>query len=122
MRNTIAHGRLTAARFVLAQSLAAVVVALGFLFVGPREALAALTGGMAVAAGNAAFAWRLFAPGVAPARRQAGALYAGEALKWLVTGIVFYLAIARWGMPFVPMICGVFAALVTFWVALLFFR
>ena len=122
MRNTIAHGRRTAARFVLAQSLATAVVALGFLIVGVREALAALVGGLAVAAGNAVFAWRMFAPGIASARRQAGALYAGEALKWLLLGTVFYLAFARFGMPPLPLLAGVLAALFTFWVALLFVR
>ena len=111
-----------ATRFVLLQCAAAATVALAFLLKGPNAALAALVGGLTVASGNAVFAWRLFGVGIAPARDQARALFAGEALKWLVVGVLFYLAIARWGLPFVPLITGVGAAMAAFWIGLIAFR
>ena len=111
-----------AARFVLAQSAVAAVVSLGFLLSGPRAALAALVGGLAIAAGNAVFAWRLFGSGIAPARAQVGAAYAGEALKWLVVGVLFYLAIAQWQLPFLPLIVAVCATQFAFWIGLVVFR
>lgn len=112
-----------AARFVLAQTAVAGVVALGFLLgTGPRAALSALVGGLAIAAGNAVFAWRLFGAGIAPAQQQARAAYAGEAMKWLVIGGLFYLAIARWQLPFVPLIVAVCLTLFAFWIGLVVFR
>lgn len=110
-------------RFLTAQICCAAVVALvGWLLAGPPAAHAALAGGVIVAAGNAVFGWRLFAPGVAPVRVLARGLYAGAALKWLWLGLALWLAIGPAHLRPLPLLLGVLAAQVGFWIGVAFIK
>jgi ATP synthase protein I len=104
------------------QAGTAVVVGLLFLLGGVGSALAALIGGMIIATGNALFGWRLFVLGVAPAARLARSVYAAETLKWLWVVLALWLALTRAGLPGLPLIVGVIAAQIAFWLGLAFFK
>jgi F0F1-type ATP synthase assembly protein I len=84
--------------------------------------VAAWYGGTVIALGNALFAWRLFADGIAPTRRIARSVYAAEVLKWVWLALALYLAIAVLQLASAPLIIGVVAAQVAFWVAVGFIR
>jgi F0F1-type ATP synthase assembly protein I len=86
---------------------------------GAHQALAALVGGLIVAAGSAVFGWRLFKPGVAGGATLTGAMYAGVALKWLWFAIALYLAIARLKLDAAPLLIGVVVAQLGYWAGLI---
>jgi len=110
-------------RFLVAQICCAAVVAIGgLLFAGWAQAHAVLAGGVIVAVGNAVFGWRLFAPGVAPVRVLARGLFAGAALKWLWLGLALWLAIAQAGLRPLPLLLGMLAAQVGFWIGVAVLR
>jgi len=98
------------------------LVGLGFCVSGWQAATAAWAGGAVIAAGNALFAWRLFADGIAPTRRIARSVYAAEALKWAWLALALYLAIAVIKLPFLPFVAGIAAAQVAFWISLAVIR
>ncbi len=122
MQNSVATGRKTARRTVLAQCLAAGIAALPGLIHSQESALAALSGGLIVASGTALFAWRLFIHGIAPARTQLNSVYAAELLKWVWMVALLYAAIAVWRLPALPLILGMLAAHVGFYFALIKLR
>ena len=72
--------------------------------------------------GNALFAWRLFADGIAPSRRIARSVYAAEVLKWVWLALALYLAVAVFQLASAALIIGVIAAQLAFWVAVGFIR
>lgn len=117
MQNSIAHGRRVAVRTVILQICAVAIVGMGFCFWGWRSGAAAWYGGMVIALGNALFAWRLFADGVAPTQRVARAVYAAEVLKWVWLAVALYLATAVFALAGLPLIVGVVVAQLAFWVA-----
>ena len=104
------------------QICATAIVGLGFCFWGWRSGVAAGYGGMVVALGNALFAWRLFADGIAPMQRVARSVYAAEVLKWIWLALALYLGIAVFSLASLPLILGVIAAQLAFWVAVGFVR
>lgn len=117
MRNSIAYGRRNAVRIVLFQLGVAGLVGLGFCARDWLSGIAAWYGGGAIAIGNALFAWRLYADGVAPMQRIARAVYAAEVVKWVWLVLTLYLALAVLGLAPLPLIAGVVTTLVAFWVA-----
>jgi F0F1-type ATP synthase assembly protein I len=117
VQNSITHGRGVAVRTVTFQLCAIGLVGLGFAFGGWGSAVAAWYGGVAIALGNALFAWRMFADGVAPARRIARSVYAAEVLKWAWLVLALYLALAVFRLAPAPLMVGVVAAQLAFWVA-----
>lgn len=119
MQNSVATGKNTARRTVLAQCLAAGIAALLGLFDGLESARSALAGGLIVASGTAIFAWRLFIHGVAPARTQLNSVYAAELLKWVWMVGMLYAAIAHWGLGAPALILGMLAAHAGFYFALI---
>jgi len=111
MQNSIAAGRRLAIRVVCAQIGVTAVVAAGFLFAGWRSGLATLCGGSVVAAATAVFALRLFAASPASAGMVFARLIVGNVLKWAVIALGLYLTMVKAGLPGLPVICGVVAAL-----------
>jgi len=110
-------------RFLVAQICCAAVAAGGALWVsGTGAAHAAMAGGVVVAAGNALFGWRLFAPGIAPVRVLARGLYAGAALKWLWLCIALWLAVGPARLMPAPLLLGMLAAQVGFWIGVAFIK
>lgn len=117
MQNSLVAGRRTARRIVLAQALSVVLVAGGCLLLGPRAALSAAVGGGAVVLGSALMAWRSLGGGVQGGIVALGRLLGGLALKWLVIVAALYIALARLGLPPMPLLAGAGAALAGFVVA-----
>ncbi len=97
---------------------AALVAVAAWGLSGPRAAHSALAGGVIVTVGTAIFGWRLFAPGVAPARVLARGLYAGAALKWLWLGGALWFGLTRANLEALPLILGMLAAQIGFWIAM----
>jgi ATP synthase protein I len=112
MQNSIAAGRRLAIRVVLTQLGVTALVAAGFLLQGWRSGLAALTGGTVVAVGTGVLALRLFSQGPAPAGTVLGRLVVGSLLKWSVIALGLYLAMVKAGLPGLPVMIGVIAAMV----------
>jgi F0F1-type ATP synthase assembly protein I len=107
-------------RVVLLQAGCAALVASVFLvFKGAHQALAALVGGLIVAAGSAVFGWRVFKPGIAGGATLATAMYAGVALKWLWFALALYLALARLKLDAAPLLLGVVVAQLGYWAGLI---
>lgn len=111
MQNSIAAGRRLAIRVVCAQIGATALAAAGFLFAGWRSGLAAMCGGSVVAVATALLALRLFAAGPASAGTVFARLVVGNLLKWAVIALGLYLTMVKAGLPGLPVICGVIAAL-----------
>lgn len=111
MLNSVAAGRRQATRVLIAQSIATGLAALVFLVHEPRAALGALAGGGAVALGSALMAWRALGGGVTGAGAALLRVVGGLALKWLVIVGALYLALARLGLPPLPVLAGLCAAL-----------
>jgi F0F1-type ATP synthase assembly protein I len=111
---------LTYAGLQLAAALAVALVALGIA--GIDAARAAIVGGLVVAVGNVVFGWTLFRPGIAPVRQLANAAYLGEVLKWLWIGFALWVALGPAHLPPLPLLCGLLAAQVGFWVGVAVIR
>jgi len=112
MQNSIAAGRRLAIRVVCAQLGVTVLVAAGFAFADWRSGLAALCGGSVVAAATSVLALRMFAAGPASAGMVFARTVVGNMLKWGVIAIGLYLTMVKAGLPGLPVMCGVIAALV----------
>ena len=111
MFNSLTANRRLAFRMVAVQAAVTIVVALVFLVQGVPAALAAGTGGGAVAAGSLVLAWRslmgpAYSAGLSLARMVSGLL-----MKWFVVLGVVYLSLARWDLPPLPLLVGVMASM-----------
>jgi F0F1-type ATP synthase assembly protein I len=111
------------ARIVLVQAACALIIAAVFFgFSGTPAGVAALAGGLMVAAGSAVLGWRAFKPGIAGAATLGAALYSGVALKWLWFVLALYVALARLQLQVAPFLVGMVAAQAGYWVGLLRFK
>jgi F0F1-type ATP synthase assembly protein I len=120
MTEVQSRGKRMVVRVVLLQAGCAALVASVFLvFKGSSAGLAALMGGLIVAAGSAVFGWRMFKPGIAGGATLTTAMYAGVLLKWLWFAIALYLAIALLKLDAAPLLIGVVAAQLGYWVGLI---
>jgi F0F1-type ATP synthase assembly protein I len=120
MSNVLVRGKRLVVRVVLLQTGCAVLVASLFLvFKGQSAGLAALVGGMIVAVGSAVFGWRMFKPGIADGATLSTAMYAGVVLKWLWFGAALYVAFARLKLEPAPLLIGLAAAQLGYWVGLM---
>ena len=120
MSDALARSKRLVVRVVLLQAGCALIAASVFLvFRGASAGLAALVGGLIVAAGSALFGWRAFKPGIAGATTLTTAMYAGVALKWLWFALALYLAFARLKLDAAPLLIGVVVAQLGYWVGLI---
>jgi len=120
MSDVPVRGKRLVIRVVLLQTGCALVVACVFLvFRGESAGLAALVGGVIVACGSLIFGWRMFKPGVAGAAKLSTAMYAGVALKWLWFVLALYVALAQLKLPAAPLLIGLLAAQLGYWVGLI---
>lgn len=120
--NSVAHGRRLVQRMVGWQFGCIAALSLMWLPSGIANAQAFAVGGLIVAVGNALFGWRLFLPGVAPAAQLQRSAFAAESLKWVWVIVALWLALAVAGLAGLPLVLGVIAAHVAFWIGLLLFR
>ena len=120
MSDALVRGYRLAIRVVLLQTGCAVLVASLFLvFKSASAGVAALTGGLIVAVGSALLGWRAFRPGVAGAATLSAAMYGGVALKWLWFVVALYIALARLKLDAAPLVIGVVATHLGYWLALI---
>ena len=127
--STDLHGRnqRLVLKFASLQALAGVPVALGFAALGLPHGgwsglQAALAGALVMAGGTLVFGWKMFRPGVAPARQLATAWYAGEVLKWAWVGLALWLALDVAGLAPLPLLSGVVAGQIGFWLGVAWFK
>ena len=111
MFNSLTANRSLAFRMVAVQAAVATLVALGFLMLDARAALAAAISGYAVALGSLLLAWRsmigpAYSAGLALAR-----MVSGLVLKWFVVLGALYLSLARWELPPLPLLAGLVATM-----------
>jgi F0F1-type ATP synthase assembly protein I len=120
MSDALDRGYRLVVRIVLLQTGCAVLVASLFLvFKSTSAGFAALTGGLIVALGSALFGWRTFKPGIAGAAVLGRALFAGAALKWLWFALALYVALARLKLEAAPLLIGIVATQLGYWVGLI---
>jgi len=120
MSNAPVRGYRLVLRLVLLQVGCALLTAsLYFGLRGSSSGLAALAGGLIVAVGSGLFGWRVFAPGIADAVTVSRAMYVGVALKWVWFMLALYVALARLKLEPVPLVVGLAAAQLGYWVGLM---
>jgi F0F1-type ATP synthase assembly protein I len=120
MSDVQARGSRLVVRVVLLQAGCALLAAsLMFAWKGAASGLAALSGGLIVAAGTGVFGWRAFAPGVANAAVVGRAMFAGWALKWAWLIAALYVALARFRLDPPALGVGLVAAQVGYWVGMM---
>jgi len=118
VHDPIAAGRSAAARAVAVEVAAAGLVALGFLVLDGRHALAAAIGGAAMAAGNALSTAIALGGGIQPASSAFARLLLGVMGKWMVVLATFALALAAWRLPPLPPLVGLAASALAYLLAL----
>ena len=120
MSDVLARAKRLVVRVVLLQAGCALLAASVFLvFKGASAGLAALVGGLIVAAGSAVFGWRAFKPGIAGGAALTAAMYAGVVLKWLWFALALYLAFARLKLDAPALLIGMVVAQFGYWVGLI---
>jgi len=120
MSDVLVRGKRLVVRVVLLQMGCALIVASLFLVLkGQSAGLAALVGGMIVAIGSVVFGWRVFKPGIADGATLSTALYVGVALKWLWFGAALYVSFARLKLEPAPLLIGLAATQLGYWVGLM---
>ncbi|GIX34718.1 MAG: hypothetical protein KatS3mg126_0497 [Lysobacteraceae bacterium] len=111
MLNTLAAGKRLAMRLLAVQIVVVLALALPAALLGWRAALGVLMGGVAVAAGGALMAWRMFHGPVAGPGPTLMRMAGGLALKWLVIVALLWLALARLALEPLAVVGGALAAL-----------
>lgn len=111
-----AQARALARRVVIAQGTVALVAFLVVLPFGARSALGAGWGAAIAGLGSAVMALRQFGGRLVSPSRMVRQFYTAGALKWLAVGLCWFLGIAVWKLPFLPMLSGFVVALaVSIW-------
>ena len=113
--------RSTAIRILVAQTLVTVIAALGlYLWSGSHGAISALTGGMICVISGAYLALKMFKVNSdKPPAQWVRAFYVGEAVKLVLTALLFLFAIVYLKVDILIVILTYMAALSMYWFALL---
>jgi ATP synthase protein I len=114
VRNSMAANRQLALRAIAIQAGVATVVAIAFLAQDGRAALAAGVGGGAAVLGSIFLAWRSLPSQVPSAGMALAALLVGIVMKWVVVLVALYLALARFGLPPLPLLAGLVSTTAAF--------
>lgn len=101
-----------ARRAALFQAVAVLATMLACLLLGWKAAAAALLGGGALLVGGAVAAWLVLGGGVASAGVVMTRMFTGLVLKWVVVLAALLLGLVVWRLPALPLVLGLFAALV----------
>ena len=108
---SIARGKKLAARMLVAQTVATLFAAVGFwIGAGAGFAGAALVGGLIPTVALAMMASRTLAGGVKGPESVLGSLIVGMLMKWVLITLGFYLALAVFKLPVLPLFAGFVAA------------
>lgn len=111
-------GRRAATRAVAVQAAVALFVAAGFLVVGPRQALAAAAGGIAMLLANALALAVALGGGIQPAGAAFARLLLGTLGKWLVAIVVVAVALGLFRLPPLPLLTGLAGGMLAYLLAL----
>ncbi len=111
MLNSVAAGRRQARRVIVWQAVATLLVGLACLWQGGMWPAAALAGGAAVMLAGGLAARIALGGGIGGAGTAVARLLAGMLAKWLVLVAVLALAVLALGLPPLPMLAAVAAAL-----------
>jgi ATP synthase protein I len=111
VQNHPSSGRNLAAWVLLSQVAATALVSMAWLAGGPRDALAALAGGLVATVASALFALRTLGGSGVTAGIVLARLFAGTLLKWLVMIGGLYALMGRLAWPALPVVTGFGAAL-----------
>ena len=102
------------------QVLIGVITGAIFYFVtGYNAGIAALFGASISGAGSLVFAFVIFGFGNTSTENKIKQMFRAEAVKIMTIALMFYIAFAKLGLPFLPVIVGFMATLIVFFVALL---
>lgn len=112
MLNSVDAGRRLMLRAAIYPLVAVAVLALAFLLVGPRHAVAALATGVATVAGGWMAAWVALGGGVQAAGSAVARLVLAMVLKWVLLFVVLALALLWWRLPAMPLLAGVAVGLI----------
>ena len=118
VNDPIHSGRRAAMRAVALQAAATLLVAVAFLASGPRQALAAAAGGLAMLAGNALAASVALGGGIQPAGAAYARLLLGTMGKWLVAIVMVAVALEVFRLPPLPLLAGLAGGLLAYLLAL----
>lgn len=115
MSHSLAVGRRLARKAAMFQLAAGVGVAMvAGLGWGMPQAAGAFTGAAAAAAGTFGMARLALGGGIQPARVIYLRMLAGMLVKWLLVGVLLYLAIARARFPPLAVLAGLVFAMLVF--------
>jgi len=110
----MAANRRLALRAIAIQAAVAILVAIAFLAQGDKAAIAAGVGGGAVVLGSIFLAWRSLSASAPSAGMAFAALLVGIVMKWVVVLGALYLALARFGLPPLPLLAGLVSTTAAF--------
>lgn len=89
-----------------------------FLLRGVQSGFSALLGGLAYWLPTLLFVWRVFARTTARAAKQfLVAFVAGEAIKLVLSAVLFVLIVKNMPVNVLPVLAGFVGAVVSFWIA-----
>lgn len=115
MSHSLAVGRRLARKAAMLQLVAGVLAAgVAGLAWGTPQAAGALAGASAAALGTAGMARLALGGGIQPARVVYLRLLAGMLVKWLLVGVLLYLAMAQWRFPPLAVLSGLALAMLVF--------
>lgn len=116
---TLTEVKKTVIKIPVYQVLIGVFIAMLFYFLqGKSAAVAAGTGALISAMGSLAFALIVTWP-FGNTEFLVGRMFKGEIMKFVVIGILFYIAVTNFSFQLMPLLIGFIATLLAFWVALL---
>jgi len=102
------------------QMLIGLVVGSAFyFFAGQLAGIAGFFGASISCVGTLVFAFVIFGIGNQSPKSMTRQMFRAEAYKIMTVAGMFYLAFAKLGLPFLPVIVGFMATLIVFFVALL---
>ncbi len=116
---TLKEVKKTVVKIPIYQVLIGVLIATVFYFFKDGSAaFSAGSGALISALGSLAFALIVIWP-FGNTESLVGRMFKGEIMKFVVIGLLFYVAITNFSFQLMPLLIGFIATLLAFWVALL---
>ena len=116
---TLKEVKKTVVKIPIYQIFIGVLIASLFFFLqGKPAAISAGAGAFISAMGSVVFALIVMWPFGHP-ESLVGRMFKGEIMKFVIIGLLFYLAITNYSFQLMPLLIGFIATLLAFWVALL---
>lgn len=118
-QNTLVEVKKTVIKIPIYQLVIGGLIAALFYFLqGWTAAYSAGSGALISALGSLAFTLIVTWP-FGDTQSLVGRMFKGEIMKFLVIGVLFYVAVTNFSFQLMPLLIGFIATLLAFWVALL---